>query len=62
MSKPILIAFTLLKVSKNEYARRTPIGVAWPHREGEGFTVELDAMPLDGRFILVPQDETDGTP
>ena len=62
MSNPILIAFTLLKVSKNEYARRTRIGVAWPHHEGEGFTVELDAMPLDGRFILVPQDETDGTP
>jgi hypothetical protein len=62
MSKPILIAFTLLKVSENEYARRTRIGVAWPHPEDDRFTVELDAMPLDGRFILVPQDETDGTP
>lgn len=29
-----------------------PIGVAFAHRDGHGFDVALDAMPLDGRIVL----------
>ena len=28
------------------------IGVAWPHRDGQGFDVQLDAVPVNGRVIL----------
>jgi hypothetical protein len=46
------------------------IGSAWPAKEGEGFNVELDALPLadaDGRcsFIIRPAKdlrEASGTP
>lgn len=30
----------------------TRIGVAWQHRDGKGFTVQIDAVPLDGRITL----------
>lgn len=30
----------------------TRIGIAWPHADGQGFNIELDAVPLDGRVTL----------
>lgn len=34
----------------------TRIGVAFPHRDGPGFNVQLHALPLDGRVVLLPPD------
>ena len=30
----------------------TRIGVAWQHKDGKGFSVHLECMPLDGRISL----------
>jgi hypothetical protein len=30
----------------------TRIGSVWPHADGKGFSVQLDAVPLDGRITL----------
>jgi hypothetical protein len=30
----------------------TPIGAAWPNKDGMGFSVSCDAVPLTGRLIL----------
>jgi hypothetical protein len=30
----------------------TPIGAAWPNRDGEGFSVQCDAVPLTGRIVM----------
>ena len=30
----------------------TRIGAAWPHRDGKGFNLQIDAVPLDGRLTL----------
>jgi hypothetical protein len=39
----------------------TKVGVAFPHREGPGFNLELSALPLDGRLVaLVPNDDEEG--
>ncbi len=36
----------------------TKVGVAFPHREGPGFNLELNALPLDGRLVaLVPTED-----
>jgi hypothetical protein len=35
-------------------ARR--IGVAFPHKDGTGFNVEVHSFPLDGRVVLFPAD------
>ncbi|HEY6457059.1 MAG TPA: hypothetical protein VIY90_17425 [Steroidobacteraceae bacterium] len=39
----------------------TKVGVAFPHREGPGFNLELSALPLDGRLVaLLPNDTEEG--
>ena len=30
----------------------TRIGSAWPHADGQGFTIQIEAVPLDGRITL----------
>jgi hypothetical protein len=30
----------------------TRIGVAWATKDGKGFTIQLNALPLDGRIVL----------
>jgi hypothetical protein len=30
----------------------TRIGAAWPHKDGKGFNVQLDMVPLDGRVTF----------
>src|ERR1700693_6060127 len=30
----------------------TRIGAAWPHDDGEGFNVQFDMVPLNGRIVL----------
>ena len=30
----------------------TPIGGAWPNKDGNGFSVSCDAVPLQGRIIM----------
>lgn len=37
----------------------TRIGAAFPHHNGPGFSVQLRALPLDGRVILLPPDGDD---
>ena len=39
----------------------TRIGAAWPHNDGNGFNIQLDCVPLDGRITLrVATDKKDG--
>lgn len=40
----------------------TPIGAAWPNKDGKGFNLNCDAVPLTGRIVLrliEPRPETD---
>ena len=30
----------------------TRIGSAWAHRDGKGFNIQLECMPIDGRISL----------
>jgi len=34
----------------------TRIGVAFPHKDGSGFNIDLHCLPLDGRIVLFPAD------
>lgn len=33
-------------------ARWIEIGAAWPARDDQGFTLILDALPIDGRVVM----------
>lgn len=35
-----------------EDANWTPIGAAWLHRDGKGFNIHCDTIPLQGRLVL----------
>lgn len=30
----------------------TPIGAAWPNKDGKGFNLSCDAVPLTGRMVM----------
>jgi hypothetical protein len=50
--KPDLIAYAVNGEGKNAFW--TKIGTAWMHNQGEGFNIELDALPVNGRIVLMP--------
>ena len=37
----------------------TKVGVAFPHTEAEGFNIELQCVPLDGKLVVLPPHEVD---
>lgn len=46
-------AFRLYSVTgEGDAARWTDIGVAWATRDGKGFTLNLNALPLNGRVVM----------
>jgi hypothetical protein len=49
--KPYLVAYSVRKREgqKDFWVR---IGAAWPHAQNGGLTVQLDALPIDGRVVL----------
>jgi hypothetical protein len=51
--KPQLIAYTVKNRERGKTAIWTKIGAAWPHADKPGFSIELDAFPVDGRIVLV---------
>lgn len=38
---------------KNRKSFFTRIGVAFPHKNGPGFNLELDALPTDGKIVVM---------
>lgn len=57
-SDPVLIAYSVKRTAKGR-AVWTRIGSAYPHETGAGLTVLLDAIPTDGRIILLELDDDD---
>lgn len=35
-----------------ESANWTQIGAAWPNKDGNGFTLTFEALPLSGRVVM----------
>lgn len=58
-NKPTFIAYSVKDAGKGKKSFWTKIGGAWPHEKGQGLTVQLDALPVDGRIILVPPKADD---
>ena len=48
---PTHTAYQVHEISKDK-SSWTKIGSAWPNRDGQGFNIQLDAVPLDGRITL----------
>lgn len=60
-----LNVFTVEEYEKDGEAARnwTKVGVAFPHKDGSGFNIQLRALPTDGKLVLFPpRDEEDDKP
>ena len=53
-NKPTHSAYSVRNYTANSEAQSdwTRIGVAWLHKDGKGFDVNLDTVPLTGRVVL----------
>ena len=58
-NKPTLYAYAVKDRGRNQKAIWTRIGAAWPHEKGRGFTIELEAFPVDGRLVLTEPKSDD---
>lgn len=58
--QPTLIAYTVKKREGEKKDVWTRIGAAWPHESGKGLTIQLDALPLDGRIVLTEPKTDNG--
>ena len=47
---PTHIAYQVREGSKTSYWTR--IGAAWEHKDGKGFSIQLESVPLDGKVTL----------
>lgn len=49
--------------NRNEKGYWQPIGAAWAHGDGKGFTMKLELLPLTGADIVIrePQDKDQST-
>lgn len=45
---------------EGQKASWTPIGAVWPNRNGAGFSIQCDAMPLTGRIVMRAVTERPG--
>lgn len=49
--RPDFVAYTV-RESRDGKGYWTRIGAAWQHRNGHGYDVQLETLPLDGRVTL----------
>jgi len=56
--KPYLLGYTVKTAGNGEKAYWSKVAVAWAHKDGQGYNVQLDALPVDGKLVLrtVPDD------
>jgi len=58
---PALVAFHV-RENKDPKGKGfwTRIGAAWPHEDGEGFNIQIDVLPIDGKIVLRTPKADDG--
>jgi hypothetical protein len=59
MSNTPLNAYTVRERGKGKKAFWTRIGRAFPHKSGNGFNLELEALPIAGKIVLMPPKATE---
>ena len=57
-TKPSLYAYQV-REGGNGKSYWNRIGAVWSNKNG-GFTLQLDAVPLDGRIVCTPADKPEG--
>jgi hypothetical protein len=58
-NQPQFLAFSIKDSEQSENGYWTRIGAAFAHQNGDGYTLILDWVPLDGKVILRKPKEPD---
>jgi len=51
-TKPAYVVATVLEVGEGQPDRWTDLGVAFHNKDTDTYTVQLDAVPLNGKLVL----------
>ena len=50
--KPYMLGYTVRPIGDGKKSAWSKIAVAWAHKDGEGYNIQMDALPVDGRLVL----------
>ena len=50
--KPALYGYTVRPIGNGTKSNWSKIAAAWAHKDGEGYDIQFDALPVDGRLVL----------
>ncbi|MEZ6098139.1 MAG: hypothetical protein R3E01_04135 [Pirellulaceae bacterium] len=56
-SKPTRTAYVVRESTNGGKSYWNRIGSAWKHKDGDGFNIQLECIPLDGRITLRLNDD-----
>ena len=60
-NKPAFEIF-VVREGSNKKSYFNKVGAAWPTKSGSGYNADLIALPVDGKFILLPpKDKEDAS-
>ena len=51
-NKPFMLGYTVTPIGYGQKSAWSKIAAAWAHKDGEGYEVRMDALPVDGRLVL----------
>ena len=51
-NKPFMLGYTVTPIGDGQKSVWSKIAAAWAHKDGEGYEVRMDALPVDGRLVL----------
>lgn len=51
-NKPSHTVYSIREVNKDQKDQWNKIGVAFAHNDSKGFSIRLEALPLDGKLTL----------
>ncbi|WP_282078728.1 hypothetical protein [Epibacterium ulvae] len=49
---PYMLGYTVRPMGDGQKSHWSKVAVAWAHKDGQGFNVQMDALPVDGRLVL----------
>ncbi len=59
IAQPELLGYTVIDRGGEKRVVWTRIAAGWPHKDGRGYDIRFDALPVDGRLTLRFQDKSD---
>jgi hypothetical protein len=58
---PKYLAYTVKDRGEGKKGFWTRIGAAWEQKKGGGLNIELEALPIDGKIVLMPPKDDAAT-